>query len=127
MKVVHTKDTTSDTYIDALKIRQHVFINEQHIAKAIEIDKYEAISIHFVLYLSNKKAIATCRLRPLEDGKIKLERVAVETNYRKKNYGTILIKAAETFAKEQGYHQITLNAQLPVVNFYHQLELSTNG
>ena len=43
----------------------------------MEIDEYEAHCIHFVLY-TDHVAVATCRLLPLENGVMKLQRMAVE-------------------------------------------------
>ncbi|MHC5218161.1 GNAT family N-acetyltransferase [Enterococcus sp. LJL128] len=126
MKIVHTKDTMSDIYLDALRIRHQVFMIEQGVPKDIEIDKNEAACIHFVLY-ENKDAVATCRLLPLTDGVFKLQRMAVLSQYRGKNYGKLLIDAVEDLAKKQGYNTITLGAQLTAVEFYQKLGYIKHG
>ncbi|KAJ86868.1 GNAT family N-acetyltransferase [Enterococcus faecalis] len=126
MYVAQTKDTMSDLYLDAVRLRQRVFVAEQGVPEEMEIDEYEAHCIHFVLY-TNHVAVATCRLLPLENGVMKLQRIAVEKAYRGADYGRVIMEAAENFAKEQGYHKITLGAQVTAVGFYERLGYQKTG
>ena len=48
MHVAQTKDTMSDLYLDAVRLRQRVFVAEQGVPEEMEIDEYEAHCIHFV-------------------------------------------------------------------------------
>ncbi len=48
---------------------------------------------------------------PLENGKMKLQRMAILSEYRHQGLGKLLIEEAETFAKNQGYNTILLGAQ----------------
>lgn len=66
MKVVQTKDTLNTIYLDALRIRNQVFVVEQGVPLQREIDKDEAYAVHFVLYSDDQEAMATVRLLPLE-------------------------------------------------------------
>lgn len=127
MKIVHTKDTMSDIYLDAVRIRHQVFMLEQGVPNKIEIDKYEAACIHFVLYGNANEAIATCRLLPLDNGKMKLQRMAVQKDYRGKDYGRLIVENAERFSKEQGYHTITLGAQVTALGFYERMGYVKEG
>ncbi|MBO0473671.1 GNAT family N-acetyltransferase [Enterococcus ureasiticus] len=127
MKIVHTRDTMSDIYLDAVKIRRQVFMLEQGVPGEIEIDKYEAACIHFVLYGDENEAISTCRLLPLEDGLIKLQRMAVQKEYRGKDYGRLIVESAEQFSKEQGYRAMTLGAQITALGFYERIGYIKEG
>ncbi|WP_207694201.1 hypothetical protein DOK67_0001847 [Enterococcus sp. DIV0212c] len=127
MKIVHTKDTMSDIYLDAVKIRHEVFMQEQGVPSEIEIDKYEAACIHFVLYGNDNEAIATCRLLPLEDGVMKLQRMAVQKEYRGKDHGRLIVESAEQFSKEQGYNTMTLGAQVTALGFYERMGYVKEG
>ncbi|EOL42953.1 GNAT family N-acetyltransferase [Enterococcus caccae] len=127
MKIVHTKDTMSDIYLDAVKIRRQVFMLEQGVPGEIEIDKYEAACIHFVLYGDKNEAIATCRLLPLQDDLIKLQRMAVQKAFRGNEFGRLIVEGAEEFAKEQGYNMITLGAQITAIGFYEKMGYSKEG
>lgn len=126
MKIVHTRDTMSDIYLDALRIRNQVFMVEQGVPKDIEIDKNEAACIHFVLY-TDTQAVATCRLLPLKDGVMKLQRMAVLEEYRGKSFGREIIQETESFTRAQGYNTITLGAQITAVDFYEKLGYSKHG
>lgn len=127
MFIAHTKDTMSEVYLDALKIRQQVFVQEQHVPETIEIDQNEAYTIHFVLYLESKQPAATLRLLPYNQEKIKIQRMAVLSNFRKKGLGRVIMEAAETFAKEQGYQSMILGAQLTALPFYESLGYHKDG
>ena len=127
MFVAHTKDTMSDLYLDALKIRNQVFVKEQGVPLDREIDNYEAYTIHFVLYQDTETPMATLRLLPLEDGKIKVQRMAVLKEFRKKGLGKVIMEAAETFANEHDYQQLALGAQLTARDFYQRLGYQAEG
>ena len=108
MKILITKDTMSEIYLDAVRIRQKVFVQEQGVPANLEIDGNEAYSVHFVLYTDDKKPAATVRLLPLNDHTFKLQRMAVLKEYRRKNLGSEIITEAEAFAKQQHYKTIEL-------------------
>ena len=127
MKVVQTKDTMSNIYLDAVRIRHQVFVVEQGVPLSREIDKDEAHCIHFVLYSDKKEPQGTVRLLPLENGKMKLQRMAILSEYRHQGLGKILIEEAENFAKNQGYNTILLGAQSTAETFYEKLGYTAYG
>ena len=78
MIIKHTRDTLSETYLDAVAIRNTVFVKGQGVPRSIEIDANEAYCIHFVLYDDKGKAAATVRLLPNKDlTQLTLQRMAV--------------------------------------------------
>ena len=108
MIIKHTRDTLSETYLDAVAIRNTVFVKGQ-----------EAYCIHFVLYDDKGKAAATVRLLPNKDlTQVTLQRMAVLDAYQGQGLGSILLKEAEDFAQEQGFQTISLHAQLGALKFY---------
>lgn len=127
MRVLHTKDTMNDIYLDALRIRSEVFMKEQGVPFEREVDQDEANTIHFVLYSEKKEPIATLRLLPLSGKELKLQRMAVLKKYRKQGLGKILIEEAESFAKLQEFETITLGAQLSAIPFYEALGYQAYG
>lgn len=62
MKIKQTRNTLSDTYLDAVRIRQVVFVKGQGVPMSLEIDENEAYCLHFVLYDEQGQAAATCRI-----------------------------------------------------------------
>ena len=67
MKIKQTRNTLSDTYLDAVRIRQVVFVKGQGVPMSLEIDENEAYCLHFVLYDEQGQAAATCRILPNKD------------------------------------------------------------
>ena len=119
MIIKHTRDTLSETYLDAVAIRNTVFVKGQGVPRSIEIDANEAYCIHFVLYDDKGKAAATVRLLPNKDlTQLTLQRMAVLDAYQGQGLGSILLKEAEDFAQEQGFQTISLHAQLSALKFY---------
>ena len=119
MIIKHTRDTLSETYLDAVAIRNTVFVKGQGVPHSIEIDANEAYCIHFVLYDDKDKAAATVRLLPNIDlSQVTLQRMAVLEAYQGQGLGSILLKEAEDFAQEQGFQTISLHAQLGALKFY---------
>lgn len=103
------------------------FVVEQGVPLSREIDKDEAHCIHFVLYSDKKEPQGTVRLLPLENGKMKLQRMAILSEYRHQGLGKILIEEAENFAKNQGYNTILLGAQSTAETFYEKLGYTAYG
>ena len=111
MIIKHTRDTLSETYLDAVAIRNTVFVKGQGVPHSIEIDANEAYCIHFVLYDDKDKAAATVRLLPNIDlSQVTLQRMAVLDTYQGQGLGSILLKEAEDFAQEQGLFLSMLNS-----------------
>lgn len=104
MIIKHTRDTLSEAYLDAVAIRNTVFVKGQGVPRSIEIDANEAYCIHFVLYD--------------DKGQVTLQRMAVLDAYQGQGLGSILLKEAEDFAQEQGFKSISLHAQLGALKFY---------
>ena len=90
MIIKHTRDTLSETYLDAVAIRNTVFVKGQGVPHSIEIDANEAYCIHFVLYDDKDKAAATVRLLPNKDlTQLTLQRMAVLEAYQGQGLGSL--------------------------------------
>lgn len=123
----HTNDILSDTYSDALAIRKQVFIEEQQVPPEREIDTDEQQAIHFVLYDEANTPLATVRLLATDYNTIKVQRVAVAKDARKKGYGKVMMAEAESYAQKQGYQKMVLGAQITARNFYQNLGYQEEG
>lgn len=100
-----------------LEIRREVFIEDQGIAEAIEIDGLDPEAIHFLIKCDDK-VVGTCRVREVEKGVWKLERFAIRKIYRGMKLGTELLKFVEAQARNKGIYRIIMNAQLSASEFY---------
>lgn len=104
---------------DAFYIRLKVFVEEQGVPRENEIDEYENVSEHIVLYKEGKPA-ATGRLRIIH-GDAKLQRICVLKEYRKLGLGKAIIEYLESMAKEEGCTNAILGAQVQAKEFYEKL------
>lgn len=105
---------------EVFKIRKKVFVEEQHVPEAHEYDEYEDIATHFVLQYKGD-FVGTVRYRYLDDGVIKVERMAVLPEYRGLRLGHDLMKHVEAHAQVNGAQGTTLNAQSHALDFYKKL------
>ena len=118
MKIKQTRNTLSDTYLDAVRIRQIVFVKGQSVPLSLEIDENEAYCLHFVLYDDKDQAAATCRILPnKEHSEVILQRMAVLPAYQKQNLGRFLLEDVIQFCQKQGFKRMILHAQLTAKGF----------
>ncbi|MDF1693476.1 MAG: GNAT family N-acetyltransferase [Zhongshania sp.] len=97
-------------------IRHTVFVNEQKVPEALELDEFDATATHWLAF-HNKEAIATVRL--LDNGTI--GRMAVLSPYRRKGVGKALLQHCIIEAKDRGMASLQLGAQVHAIEFYqHQ-------
>ena len=120
MEIRVTRDTMSEIYFDALRIRNTVFVKEQGVPYALEVGDpvEEAQAVHFVLY-SDDQAVATVRLlMDAEENSGLIQRMAVLKNQRGKGFAGLLIENLLDFAQDKKLVQIKLHAQLLARGFY---------
>lgn len=127
LRFERTTDIESPIYRDALEIRLTVFVNEQNVSPAIEIDEKESSCIHVVGYDHNHNPIATARLFPLDKENYKVQRVAVLLSERGKQLGNLLMNEMETIARENGAQRIILGAQNQALPFYKKIGYTVFG
>jgi predicted GNAT family N-acyltransferase len=108
---------------EAFDIRTQVFVHEQNVPMEEEIDEFEDVSTHFVLY-DGEKAIGAGRLR-IVDGIGKVERICVLAPHRKGGSGKLIMEAIEAFAKEKGISKLKLHGQTQAEGFYKKLGYET--
>jgi predicted GNAT family N-acyltransferase len=108
--------SSSDFYKAALKIRHEVFIEEQNVDPALEIENEDSCK-HYLL-LQNEEPIGVARWRKTEKG-IKLERFAILAAYRNKGYGTVILENVLQDILPLA-HKIYLHSQLKAVNYYQR-------
>ena len=124
--VIQVKQISSDeAKAQAFAIRMRVFVREQGVPAAIELDRDDDRAIHFMA-TSEGKAVGTARV-VLHHGSAKIGRMAVLKSYRGKGVGKKLLRRAVATAKKLGARTIYLHAQVPVIEFYEKLGYAVIG
>ena len=126
---------------DALAVRHEVFVEEQGVPEALEVDGKDDEAIHFVGYAErdsdefdcggdDPRPVAAGRLRPVEDAKTtvaKVERIAVLESYRGEGWGREVMDELEATAEARGIEKLVMHAQLHVEGFYRNLGYETTS
>lgn len=107
-------------------LRRRVFIEEQGISEADEMDDLDDQATH-LLALQDGQPVGTARL--LQKGRTgKIGRVCVLPVARGTGLGAALIRAGiDHFAADTGFDEVYLSAQVPVLGFYERLGFVAHG
>jgi predicted GNAT family N-acyltransferase len=100
----------------ATPIRFQVFVREQNVPAEIELDDWDARSLHAIARETNGAAVGTGRLLP--DGHI--GRMAVLATARGLGVGAALLRALMDAARSRGMTTVELSAQTHAVPFYRR-------
>ena len=103
---------------DAHQIRTKVFIDEQGIPAEMEWDEADNECIHAVAYNHFGAPLATGRLLEHVPGVAKIGRMAVLQSMRGSRVGKAVLDALMKAARERGYREAVLHAQLSASPFY---------
>lgn len=104
----------------AFDIRRKVFVEEQQVPIHIEMDEHDDSAIHFVGY-QLEQPIAAGRMREVEAGLGKVERVCVLPEYRGQHIGVMMMNEMEEYARSNGIFRLKLNAQIHAISFYENI------
>lgn len=107
-------------------LRRVVFIEEQGVSEADEIDDRDADAIHLLAWVEGQ-ALGSARLL-LGEGYGKIGRVCVLRAARGQGIGAALIRAAVArFAQIDGVTEVRLGAQTHALGFYQALGFQAFG
>lgn len=112
---------------EAFAIRRAVFVAEQGVSEALEIDGREGEARH-LLALLDGRPVGTLRVRLLDQGRLaKIERVAVLATARGRKVGQALMAAALDLARLLDARAAELHAQTYATGFYQRLGFEAFG
>lgn len=127
MDDLHIKRVTDDIGLDqAFKLREIVFIDEQGIDRDVEFDGLDD-ACHHLLAKIGDRAVGTLRIRRLDDGVAKIERVVVLKSERGRHFGIKMMAAALEVVREFGMEAAKLHAQTYAKAFYAKLGFVAYG
>jgi predicted GNAT family N-acyltransferase len=100
----------------AWALRRRVFIEEQHIPEAIEMDTDDAVATH-VLALDGDLAVGCGRMVAQGDH-VKIGRMAVLRERRGEGIGRRVLESLMELARTRGFRKAILHAQITAEGFY---------
>ena len=104
-------------------IREQVFITELGIPAALEWDGRDADASHVIAETRQGTAVGTARLLP--DGQI--GRMAVLPTYRGAGIGRRMLLRVLELARQRGFGEVFLHAQVTAIPFYRRCGFCTSG
>ena len=107
------------------EIRKNVFTTELGISESELFDKDDERSHHFILF-NGKNSIGSVRVLSKEKN-IKLERMAILSEFRGKNYGRCAILQLIEYYQTQEYAKMVLDSICSVRDFYKKCGFIEEG
>jgi len=111
-------------YAACVQIRTQVFVVEQGVDPALEIDAAEDVAVHALASLGSTP-VGALRWRRATPDVVKIERVAVLKPHRGDGVGAALMRWS--LAHIRGARTIALGAQLTALPFYERLGFAAEG
>lgn len=108
-------------------VRMLVFVEEQGVPPEEELDAYDLTAAQFLIRRTDLPAddpdaiVGTARLIDKGAGVGKVGRVAILKEFRGKGVGAQLMRSVESYAREQGFARLILDAQCSAISFYERL------
>jgi len=99
---------------DLRAVRETVFVQEQNVPVEEEWDALDPQCLHVIARDADGQPIGTGRLTPEH----KLGRMAVLPGWRGRGVGDALLAALVDVARQRGWRELALNAQVSAISFY---------
>jgi len=103
---------------DAERLRLAVFVREQGVPREIEIDEFDPVARHVVLFNALNQPVATGRLVSDAPGVGRIGRMAVDRSVRGGRWGRMVLDSLVAAARDRGDREIVLHAQRHAEAFY---------
>ena len=107
---------TRDEREQALALRQRVFVAEQGVPEADELDGRDDDGLHLVA-VEDGRVVATCRL-VFVGATVQFSRLAVDPPYRRRGLASRLLDVADAEARAGGARRLVLHAQTYARDLY---------
>jgi predicted GNAT family N-acyltransferase len=126
MIIIRAAKTTHDIE-ECFRIREEVFVGEQHVPEDLERDEHDSKALHFIA-LADDRSVGTARVVFSDDGtSAKIGRVAVCRSDRGFGIGKLLIAAIEAAPDLRRVDNFLLDAQTHALQFYERLGYEAYG
>ena len=127
MAEVIVRQATTESEMAALRaLRMAVFVEEQGVPEALEIDALDALAYHAVACVDDA-IIGTGRLLVLPGGAALIGRMAVQIDVRRIGIGGHVLQFLEDAAVKLGVPEVIVHAQTYVSEFYSRNGYNPEG
>ncbi|HEY41977.1 MAG TPA: GNAT family N-acetyltransferase [Dehalococcoidia bacterium] len=110
----------------AFTVRRVVFVEEQDIEEDEEYDGLDYEALQMVVILDGQ-FVGTARVRFLDNGEAKIERMAVLKPFRRRGIGSGMMSFLDNELKARHIKHVVLHAQYIVIPFYEACGYSARG
>lgn len=107
----------------AMAVRMAVFVHEQGVPLELELDEFDAVSVHALATDVSGTTLGTGRLLP--DGHI--GRLCVTEQARGLGVGRAILQALMARGRREGHEVFILHAQVHALGFYERLGYVAEG
>ena len=113
--------TTTAGRAGAYYVRIQAMARKHQIPLEVEFDEHDTPDTKYIVAVDNYLPIATCRLYAIDDAKVMLGRIVVLPEYRHQGIGTLVVKEAETWARELGFTTAVVESRDNKIPFYESM------
>ncbi|MBO4851326.1 MAG: GNAT family N-acetyltransferase [Prevotella sp.] len=113
--------TTTAGRAGAYYVRIQAMARKHHIPLDVEFDEHDTPDTKYVVAVDDFLPVATCRLYPEDDSHMMLGRIVVLPEYRHQGLGTLIVREAEAWAKEQGFTIAVVESRDNKIPFYEAM------
>lgn len=110
----------------AFMIREAVFIQEQGIPLALEVDDDDLQASHALAFAADQ-CVGTGRLIGIDSLRCQIGRMSVLKNYRQQGIGGQILQALMAHGIEQGFRDFLLHSQVTALPFYEKWGFIAEG
>ena len=113
--------TTTAGRAGAYYVRIQAMARKHQIPLDVEFDEHDTPDTKYIVAVDNYLPIATCRLYAIDDAKVMLGRIVELPEYRHQGIGTLVVREAETWARELGFTTAVVESRDNKIPFYESM------
>ena len=119
MEIIRATKTAEQA--GAYYVRIQAMARKHQIPLDVEFDEHDTPETKYIVAVDDFLPVATCRLYAIDDERMMLGRIVVLPEYRHQGLGTLVVKEAEKWAREQGYCTIVVESRDNKIHFYETM------
>lgn len=105
----------------AYYVRIQAMARKHQIPLNVEFDEHDTPETKYIVVIDDYLPVATCRLYAIDDKLVMLGRIVVLPEYRHQGLGTLVVREAESWAKELGYQTAVVESRDNKTHFYETM------